>query len=137
MTTQKPDETKPDGWVHTHTDRRIYDEIKSRARVMRKEPTHAEEILWGKLRRKQVGGFRFRRQHPIDHFIVDFYCAVARLVVEVDGSIHNEPEQIDYDKARQAHLEHKGLRVIRFSNAQVIQETDAVLDVIAEVLSPF
>ena len=121
-----------EGWAHTHTDRAIYRDIQERARVMRKNPTPAERILWRRLRRKQIGGFHFRRQHPISRFIVDFYCAAARLVIEIDGSIHDAAEQREYDAARQAHLEEIGLRVLRFSNAQVIRETDAVVEAIAE-----
>ena len=121
-----------DGWAHTHTDRAIYHDINERARFMRQNPTPAERILWRRLRHKQVGGFRFRRQHPIGQFIVDFYCATARLVIEIDGSIHDAPEQREYDAARQAHLEEIGLRVLRFSNAEVINETDAVVEIIAE-----
>ena len=128
-------ESKDDsGWAHTHTDRAIYQDIKERARLMRQNPTPAEQILWRRLRRKQVGGFHFRRQHPIGRFIVDFYCAAARLVIEIDGSIHDTPGQREYDAARQAHLEDIGLRVLRFSNAQGISETDAVVGVIAEAV---
>ena len=121
-----------DGWPHTHTDRAIYRDIQERARLMRQNPTRAEKILWQRLRGKQVGGFHFRRQHPIGRFIVDFYCASARLVVEVDGAVHNEPGHAEYDEDRQRFLQASGLRVLRFSNAQVVGETDAVVEVIAE-----
>ena len=121
-----------EGWAHTHTDRAIYLDIRERARFMRGNPTPAENILWQRLRQKQVGGFHFRRQHPIGRFIVDFYCASARLVIEIDGSIHEAPEHREYDEARQAHLEEIGLRVLRFSNAQVINQMDSVVEVIAE-----
>ena len=100
---------------------------------MRKNLTPAENILWQRLRKKQFGGLRFRRQHPIGRFIVDFYCAEARLVVEVDGGVHDEPGHAEYDEDRQRFLQALGLRVLRFSNAQVINETDAVLEVIAEL----
>lgn len=120
------------GWAHTHTDRAIYRDIKERARYMRQNPTSAERILWRKLRGKQLGGFRFRRQHPIHRFIVDFYCAEARLVVEVDGAVHNEPGHAEYDEDRQRFLHGLGLRVLRFSNTEAINETDAVVAVIAE-----
>ncbi len=121
-----------DGWAHTHTDRSIYQDIIERARYMRQNPTPAEKILWKRLRGKQVGGFHFRRQHPIGRFIVDFYCSAARLVIEIDGSIHDTTEQKEYDAAREAHLEEIGLRVLRFSNAEVMNATDAVVEAIAE-----
>ena len=123
---------KKEGWVYSHTDRAIYHDIKLRAKHMRENPTVAEDILWQRLRRKQVGGFHFRRQHPIGRFIVDFYSAKARLVIEVDGEIHDMSEQAEYDAARQGFLEKLGLKVLRFENAQVLRETNAVIEVIAE-----
>ncbi len=125
---------KKDGWAHTHTDRAIYQDIKLRAKHMRQNPTVAEDILWRRLRRKQVGGFHFRRQHPIGRFIVDFYCAKAQLAIEVDGEIHDVSEQAEYDTGRQEVLEDLGLKVLRFDNAQVYQEADAVIQTIAESL---
>ena len=120
------------GRIARYTDRAISLDIKERARIMRKNLTPAENILWQRLRKKQFGGLRFRRQHPIGRFIVDFYCAEARLVVEVDGAVHDEAGHAEYDEDRQRFLQALGLRVLRFSNAQVINETDAVLEVIAE-----
>lgn len=120
--------------IARYTDRAISRDIKERARLLRKNQTHAEQILWKRLRRKQVGGLRFRRQHPVGHFIVDFYCAEAKLAVEVDGSVHDQPGHDEYDEDRQAFLQALGLTVLRFTNAQVIRQTDAVVDVIAEAL---
>ena len=80
-------------------------------------------------------GFRFRRQQPIVRFIVDFYCRQAQLVVEVDGSSHNSNEAAEYDNQRTLFLEDLGLSVLRFSNDQVIYETDAVLTSIADHLA--
>lgn len=120
--------------IARYTDRAINQDIKERARLMRKNLTAAESILWQRLRRKQVGGLRFRRQHPIGRFIVDFYCAEARLVIEVDGEIHDEPGHTESDEDRQRFLQALGLRVLRFRNAQVTRETDAVVAVIAEHL---
>ena len=130
MKNSQPSDSR--GWAHTHTDRSIYQDIKERARYMRQNPTPAENILWRRLRCKRVRGFHFRRQHPIGRFIVDFYCSAARLVIEIDGSSHDTTEQKEFDAARQAHLEEIGLRVLRFSNTQVVNETDAVVAVIAE-----
>ncbi len=120
------------GWAQTHTDRALYDKIKQAAREMRQEPTPAEEHLWQALRKQQLHGYKFRRQHPIDRFIVDFFCADARLVVEVDGPIH--AEQVEYDELRQAFIESLGLRVLRITNDAVLQQTAAVLERIGEEL---
>ena len=124
-----------EGRIPRYTDRAIYRDMKERARSMRKHPTQAEAILWKRLRKRQVNGFRFRRQHPIVRFIVDFYCAEAKLVVEVDGAVHDEPGHEEYDAERQQFLEALGLRVMRFTNAAVVGQADAVIAVIADALS--
>lgn len=98
-----------------------------KARELRKRMTDSEKILWSKLRRKQLSGKRFRRQHPIDIFIVDFYCHESRLVIEVDGGIHNEPEQREYDKGRSHELEKHGLKIIRFTNEQIQNDISKTL----------
>ncbi len=117
---------------HTRTTHEIWEKIKPLAREMRKAPTPAEEALWQQIRGKRLLGCRFRRQHPIDRFIADFYCAEARLVIEVDGAIHDyTPEE---DAARQAFLESLGLRVLRFSNGDVLTYLNGVLERIGEVL---
>jgi very-short-patch-repair endonuclease len=120
------------GWAHTNTPPELYESIKLLSREMRSEPTPAEEALWQRLRHKQIADFKFRRQHSIDRFIVDFYCADARLVVEVDGPIHEQ--QQEYDVLRQAFVESLGIRVIRFTNADVLQNINAVVERIGEVL---
>lgn len=102
--------------------------ILQRAREMRREATEPERRLWSKLRRKQLDGYKFRRQHPIGRFIVDFYCHQARLVVEVDGASHAFEEE--YDAARTAWLEAQGLRVIRFHNRTVMENLEGVLQMI-------
>lgn len=99
---------------------------------MRHEPTPAEKQLWQRLRNRKVTNAKFRRQHAIYRFIVDFYCYEARLVIEVDGSIHDYTQEDD--ALRQEFLKSLGLRVIRFSNADVLQQMDGVLVVIGEAL---
>nr|MCU4177914.1 endonuclease domain-containing protein [Marinilabiliaceae bacterium N1Y90] len=84
-------------------------EIKSRAKLLRKDITLPEKLLWNKLRDRQLAGLKFRRQHPIDLFIADFYCHEKRLVVEVDGEIHEY--QKEYDEGRTAELERLGITV--------------------------
>jgi very-short-patch-repair endonuclease len=98
-------------------------------RSMRHTPTPAENVLWQRIRNRQVGALKFRRQHSIDRFIVGFYCAEARLVIEIDGPFHAEPNA---DADRQHILESLGLRVQRFSNDDVLRDPDAV---IAQIIS--
>lgn len=102
-------------------------EIFKRASELRKNMTKAEKLLWSALRRKQILGKRFRRQHPINSFIVDFYCHEAKLIIEVDGGIHNLPEQKEHDTGRSHELEQFGLTIIRFTNTQVFQNLDKVI----------
>ena len=109
-------------------------EIFRRASELRKRMTPAEKNLWAALRRKQIKGKRFRRQHPVKTFIVDFYCHEHKLVVEVDGGIHDTPEQKEYDKGRTWELEQLGLKVIRFNNAEVLQNIEDVVEKIGESL---
>jgi very-short-patch-repair endonuclease len=96
-----------------------------RAREMRREPTEPERRLWQKVRRKQLDGYKFRRQHPIGRFILDFYCHEARLVVELDGESHAFQEE--YDAARTEWLKAQGLRVLRFPNQVVMKNMEGVL----------
>jgi very-short-patch-repair endonuclease len=110
----------------------LYEKIKPLARQMRSDPTPAENYLWQRLRREQVMGYKFRRQHPIERFIVDFYCPQAWLVIEVDGDIHEMQQEAD--ALRQAYLESLGLRVLRFRNEEVLRHIDAVIERIGEVL---
>jgi very-short-patch-repair endonuclease len=110
-------------------------EIEEAARRLRKHLTPAEACLWSALRNKQLEGLRFRCQHPVGNFILDFYCAACKLVVEVDGEIHDQ--QIDYDLARTNKLAEYGYTVLRFSNEQVINDLSSVLAEIKRVtLSP-
>ena len=85
-------------------------------------------MLWNILRRRQVSGYKFRRQAPIGPYIVDFLCLEIRLVIEVDGGQHSE--QANYDACRTAWLESEGFKVIRFWNNEVLEETDSVRDAI-------
>ena len=101
-----------------------------RAREMRREPTVEERLLWEQVRRNSLGGLHFRRQQVIDGFIADFYCRAARLVVEIDGPIHDERRS--YDEARDAILASRGLRILRFSNDEVTADMRGVLRRILE-----
>lgn len=108
--------------------------IFGKAKTLRQTMTLAEKVLWMRINKKQLKGYRFRRQHPISNFIVDFYCHEAKLIIEVDGSVHDVEEQKEYDMGREFELSQLGLRVIRFSNEEVINFTDGVVRKIEEML---
>lgn len=101
---------------------------------LRKNQTPTEKILWEIIRNKQLGGFKFRRQHIIGVFIVDFVCIRAKLVIEVDGRIHDF--QKDYDEARTMYLNTEGFEVIRFWNEDVLYELEKVKLTIIKHLEP-
>ena len=107
--------------------------IISRARELRRASTSAERKLWSALRGKQLSGLKFRRQHPLPHYIVDFYCHEKQLVVELDGGQHNEVARTAYDLERTAWLQAQGLRVIRFWNHEVNANLEGILDAIARI----
>ena len=92
---------------------------------MRREPTPAENALWDQLRNRRFKGLKFRRQHTVGRFIVDFLCADESLVVEIDGPIHQL--EVRKDQIREKFLERHGLRVIRFTNEEVLFNLDDVL----------
>ncbi len=102
------------------------------ARKLRKQATPSEEILWECLRNRRLSGLKFKRQHHIDRYIVDFYCAEMKLVVELEGSIHEEKDQIEYDDYRMKYLEGRGLCVMRFRNEEVVNSRETVLDTILQ-----
>lgn len=104
----------------------------SHARTLRTMPTDAEIRLWSRLRRKQLYGFRFRRQQPVGPYIVDFFCPAAKLVIEVDGGQHAVRENEDASRTRW--LEERGYRVLRFWNNEVLANTDGVIWAILESL---
>lgn len=101
---------------------------------LRKNQTHAEKILWQRLRNRQICGYKFRRQHPINIFIADFYCHEARLIIEVDGSVHDSASQSERDTERDRLLTQFGIRTIRFSNNQVENEIENVLHRIEHII---
>lgn len=103
--------------------------VERAAREMRKEPTPAELRLWRALRDRQVAGMKFRRQHAVGRFVLDFYCAEARLCIEVDGEIHEA--QTERDEERTARLATAGIGVLRFRNDEVLTDLASVLPRIA------
>jgi len=105
------------------------------ASELRQEMTEAEMILWDKLKRSQIKGYRFKAQHPIKLFIADFYCHKAKLVIEIDGGIHKINENKEYDENRSCELEQIGLKVIRFTNEEVINNINCVLEKIKKTFT--
>jgi len=85
--------------------------------------TYCEKIVWLHLRKKQLG-YRFLRQYSIDHFVIDFYCPELKLAVELDGDVHENPDQKEYDKARQKYLEAFGINFIRIKNEEFLGNPD-------------
>ena len=110
---------------------RVKSAIRNRARHLRAESTPAERKLWQILRRKQLYGWHFRRQHPIPPYFADFACLAARLVIEADGSQH-DPE--GRDRARDARIDASGWRILRFWNNEILQNPDGVYQAILDAL---
>lgn len=109
--------------MHQNASTRIFQFAKN----LRLKMTEPEALLWERLRKKQMMGYRFRRQHPISQYIADFYCHPLKLIIEVDGGYHSSKEQQSLDLARTEDLESLGLRVIRFTNTEVIEQVEIVL----------
>ena len=104
------------------------------AAVLRKNMTPAEAILWKELKENQVEGLKFRRQHPISRYIVDFYCHKQKLVIELDGKIHLNKEVAKHDQERENNLKELGLTVVRFKNDEVLNHLDKVIDEIRTIV---
>lgn len=117
---------------HINTSPELWAKLKPLAREMRHEPTPAEDYLWKHVRNRRIQDAKFRRQYAIERFIVDFYCIEAKLVIEVDGNIHDYTQS--EDAVRQEFLESRGLKVVRFTNGEVLQQIGAVCERIGEVL---
>ena len=99
----------------------------SKAQFLRRNETKAEKLLWEKLRNNQLGGLKFRRQHPVNIYIADFYCHKFKLIIEIDGDYHNQEEQKQKDKVRTEVLRLNDLKIIRFKNEEVEQDINQVL----------
>jgi len=107
-------------------------ETKARAAELRKNMTVAEKVLWHQLRNRKVNDLKFRRQHPVDIFILDFYCYERKLAIEVDGEIHKKELQREWDENRTFILNEFGIQILRFSNDDVIDQTERVINSIKE-----
>jgi very-short-patch-repair endonuclease len=104
--------------------------LKQLSQQLRNNMTDAEKLLWSKLRMKQPKGLMFSRQKPIGGYIADFYCHKAKLVIEVDGGQHFFEDSIEYDRIRDEFLSSMGLTILRFTNTDVLQNIDGVIEVI-------
>ena len=99
----------------------------SKAQFLRRNETIAEKLLWEKLRNNQLEGLKFRRQHPVNIYIADFYCHKFKLIIELDGDYHNQEEQKQKDEVRTEVLRLNDLKIIRFKNEEVEQDINQVL----------
>jgi very-short-patch-repair endonuclease len=106
------------------------------ARELRGSHTDAENLLWMFLRDRRFCGFKFRRQHPVSGYILDFYCHECKLAVELDGGGHAAEEQVTYDNERTKELERAGIKVLRFWNDDVLRNTEMVLEALHGALDP-
>jgi very-short-patch-repair endonuclease len=114
--------------------KRIHNNIDTVAfrKELRNKPTPAEAFLWNQLKKRKLGGRKFRRQHGIENFIVDFFCYKEQLIIELDGEVHNDFNQMAYDDKRTTRLEKLGNRVLRFENKMVFDSLSSVLQEIQE-----
>jgi len=101
-------------------------------RALRRSMSKAEVVLWKKLSRKQLLGFKFRRQYGVDQYVIDFYCPKLKLAIEVDGETHFLPGAEIYDRQRQQHIESLGITFLRFTNTDIYKNLDGVLQSIAD-----
>jgi very-short-patch-repair endonuclease len=109
--------------------------LREPSRRLREAMTAAEQFLWSKIRMKQVSGYWFYRQKPVGEYIADFYCPKAKLVIEVDGGKHLSRENREYDKVRDKYMEGLGLRILRFTNIEILTNIKGVLKRINDKIS--
>ena len=100
---------------------------KRKAQYLRRNQTFAEGLLWKLLSSRKLDSLKFRRQHPIDNYIVEFYCKEKRLIIEIDGPLHEDVEKKMKDNLRQKYLESKGYKIIRFKDTEITGDIDNIL----------
>ena len=115
-----------------HHPAKLPEDIRAWAREMRGRMTDAEALLWMLLRNRRIAGEKFRRQHPVGRYILDFYCVEKRLGIELDGGQHGE--SVEYDQQRDGWLQSQGIQVLRFWNNQMLVETEIVMEVIYQAV---
>ncbi len=109
---------------------------REKRRSLRNNTTYCEKIVWLHLRKRQLG-YRFLRQYSVDHFVIDFYCPELKLAVELDGDVHEIPEQKKYDKARQKYLEEFGIKFIRIKNEEFLGNPNKAFNKIENAIKIF
>ena len=114
--------------------RGLPEDILKNARDLRRNQTDAEQLMWALLRDRRLLNKKFRRQHPIDRYVLDFYCHDEKLAIELDGGQHNEEKNRHYDEKRAGFLAEQGIRILRFWNHQVLQETESVMQAVYDAL---
>jgi len=119
--------------LHKHANGRLYEY----GRTLRQRQTEAEEKLWQLIRNRKLNGLKFRRQHPLDKYIADFYCHEKRLVIELDGGVHKCIDQQRIDEERTSTLNKLEITVIRFKNEEVIKDSKGVTDKIIKIAEGF
>jgi very-short-patch-repair endonuclease len=105
-----------------------------KAQILRKNMTEPEKILWNKLSKNKLRGYKFRRQHPILFYIADFYCHALLLIIEIDGGYHETEEQKIKDEERTEHLKFNGITVVRYTNEEVLNNVDDVIKRISDTI---
>jgi very-short-patch-repair endonuclease len=120
------------GFMRLTSNHNASPKIFENARFLKKVMSPAESLLWRNLRGSRLNGLKFRRQHPIKTYILDFYCHEKQLAVEIDGEIHENPENRQYDESRTKELSALNIQVIRFSNQEVLNNISEVLKRIKE-----
>jgi very-short-patch-repair endonuclease len=108
--------------------------LKGYSRELRKNMTNAERLLWSKVRKKQLRGNQFYRQRIIGNYIVDFYCPKAKLIIEIDGGQHYDNDGIKKDRIRDKYIKNQGLKVLRFSDRDIFENLNGVIEKIYENL---
>ena len=116
------------------SENQVMDTALARRRVLRRQTTDAERLLWRLLRTRQFWGLKFRRQHPVGPCIVDLYCAECRLAVELDGGQHFTVDGLMYDGRRTEYLAAHGVCVVRFTNRELFENTDGLLERLRQVV---
>jgi very-short-patch-repair endonuclease len=128
MSIKRPPPSPPGRGAGGEGKKRLPTDILKYARELRKNQTDAEQLIWNLLRGRRFLGKKFRRQHPVGRYILDFYCHEEKLAIELDGGQHNEPVQEKKDSKRTEFLEKQGIKVLRFWNNEVLQQTESVLE---------
>ena len=117
--------------LHSNAKSSVYENAKG----LRQASTKAEMILWKNLRGRKLENLKFRRQHPFENFILDVYCHERKLCIEADGNIHNEKEIMEYGQNRTRLLNDNGIAVLRFTNKEIINNIDTVLNKIMDFIN--